>query len=445
MPTDGPVRAALAAACPVRPATPTDAVAGVIPSYVSSPGTVEEVSAVLRTAAEAGLRVVPRGLGSKLSWGAPPRACDLAVDLSGLDQLLDHAPGDMVVEAHAGVPMDRLASVVGRAGQQLAVDLPRYDDGTTMPGTVGGLLATGAAGPRRLRYGAPRDLLLGVTMVRADGMTASSGGRVVKNVAGYDLGKLLCGSYGTLGVIVSATLRLHPLPVSTRYVSVELPDPAAAATAAAAVLGSQLAPSAVELDWPAPPGPPVALAALFEGTADGAAERAESAAGLFGAAQPAGGAGLAGGAVADEPPGWFGRRPGGPAGTLVELRAAPAALAEVLELVAGAARAAGQPAQLRGSAGGAVLHAALPPEASVSSVSAFLTSLWAGLAPHSGSAVLVHTKAPAADAPAADVVAAGGVDRWGPVEAGALALMRRVKDQFDPDHRLAPGRFVGGI
>src|SRR5690606_16802962 len=139
--------------------------------------------------------------------------CDVILETGRLDRVVDHAAGDMVVEVEAGVRLDRLAQVLAGAGQQLALDIPSYDDGTSLgAGTVGGALAVGLSGPRRWRYGAVRDLVLGVTMVRADGTVASAGSRVVKNVAGYDLGKLLCGSFGTPGVIVRVVPRMLTLP-----------------------------------------------------------------------------------------------------------------------------------------------------------------------------------------------------------------------------------------
>ncbi|MPZ26076.1 MAG: FAD-binding protein [Micromonosporaceae bacterium] len=412
------VHTALAGACQAWPAGPDDAVASVLPTHVATPTTVDEVAAVLRVAAGHGLAVVPRGTGGRLAWGAPPERCDLLLDLSGLDAVIDHAAGDMVVQVQAGVQLDRLAGLVAGAGQQLALDPPGYHDG---PGTVGGALAVGLAGPRRLRYGRPRDLLLGLRMVRADGVVASAGGRVVKNVAGYDLGKLLTGSYGTLGVIVAATLRLHPLPAATAWVTVTAPDPSAGYAQAQAILDSQLAASAVEIDRPGA-GAPVAVAALFEGTGSGVAARAAAAAELVG--------GVAGGSA----PEWFGRCPGTPAGTLVELSFPPARLSEVLGLVDSAAESAGLPVPVRGSAGPAVLHAALPAGAEPEPAARFLAALRGGLG-RDGAAVVRHAPPPVRAV----------IDLWGPVDAGALALMRRVKDQFDPDRRLAPGRFVGGI
>src|SRR4051812_46105830 len=157
----------------VRPGDAGDAVQGVVPAQVAAPATVAEAGEVMRVAAEHGLCVVPRGAGTRLAWGVPPRRCDLLVDTRRLDRVVEHAAGDLVVKVEAGLPLERLADVLEPSGQRLALDLPE-------PGsTVGGSLATAAAGPLRLRYGSPRDLLIGVTIVRADGAIAKAGGKVV--------------------------------------------------------------------------------------------------------------------------------------------------------------------------------------------------------------------------------------------------------------------------
>ena len=210
------VRDALVAACPVvREGVPaSDAIAGVVPSFVAFPASTDEASALLRVAAAHQLAVVARGAGTGLGWGAPPTSADLVIDLQAMDQVLEHAAGDLVARVQAGVTMGHLASVLASAGQELAIDAPA-------DATVGGVVATGTAGPRRLRYGTPRDLLIGITVVRADGEVAHSGGKVVKNVAGYDLGKLFCGSAGTLGLITEATFRLHPRPAAVAYLTAE--------------------------------------------------------------------------------------------------------------------------------------------------------------------------------------------------------------------------------
>src|SRR5215468_4651415 len=293
---------ALAAACPAaRAAGAGDAVAGVAPRYAASPASVAEASAVMRVAAGHDLAVVPRGSGSRLDWGASPARCDLVVDTLRLDQVVEHAAGDLVARVQAGTGMQRLGQVLAAAGQQLALDAAPGANGGgpagTGPvgGTVGGTLATGAAGPRRLRYGTPRDLVIGITVVRADGTVASAGGKVVKNVAGYDLGKLFAGSYGTLGLIVEAAFRLHPLPAAVAYVTVDCPGPDEAYRAVAAASGSDLAPSAVEIDRAAR-GAPVRVAVLLEGDPEGTAERAGLLCSLLGG----------GAAARPTPPAWWG-------------------------------------------------------------------------------------------------------------------------------------------
>src|SRR5262249_18317757 len=226
---------------------------------------VAEASAVMRAAGEQGLAVVARGSGSRLDWGAPPRRCELVIDTLLLDQVVEHAAGDLVARVQAGGGLRRLGEVLAAAGQRRALDAPpgrAAPDGqeAVNTATVGGTLATGTAGPRRLRYGTPRDLVIGITVVRADGTVASSGGKVVKNVAGYDLGKLFAGSYGTLGLIVEAVFRLHPLPAAAAYTTVDAAGPAEARRMVAAAAGSQLAPTAGAIR-PARRGPPGPAAA----------------------------------------------------------------------------------------------------------------------------------------------------------------------------------------
>ena len=448
--TTDTIPGALALACrAVTPAAPRDAVAGVMPSWVASPASVEEASAVLRAAADHDLAVVPRGGGTKLGWGAPPRRCDVVIDMLRMDRVLEHAAGDLVARVQAGVTMAHLAGVLGGAGQQLALDVPETG-GVARYGspTVGGVLATGIAGPRRLRYGTPRDLVIGVTAIRADGAVTRSGGKVVKNVAGYDLGKLFAGSYGTLGLIVEAVFRLHPLPAATAFVTDDVYGAAAVAQAVAAAAGSDLAPSAVEIDRPARGGP-VRVGVLLEGDPGGVAERAGQMRGTLGA-----------GSVASrsEPP-WWGAAPGGTGaspggggpggrgqgGTLIRIAFWAAALCGVLEAIDAAAGAAGLDPAVAGSAAAGVLHASVRPDAPPGAVAAFLGGLREAMArgkpgaaagegpPTRGSAVVL-------DAPD-DVREV--VDLWGPVPG--LDLMRAVKDQFDPGHLMSPGRFAGGI
>jgi glycolate oxidase FAD binding subunit len=428
-PPPGAVQDALAAACAdLRRAAPADAIAGVLPSWVAAPASTDEAAATMRAAAGHGLTVVPRGTGSRLSWGLPPRSCDLVIDTGRLDRVLEHASGDWIARLQAGVRMDRLAEVLGQAGQQLSLDVPVPAGGEA--GTVGGVLATGMAGPLRLRYGTPRDLVIGITVVRADGQLARSGGKVVKNVAGYDLGKLFAGSFGTLGLIVEATFRLHPVPAATAYVTLECGSTAETADAVAAAVESQLQASAVEIDRPAR-GAPVRMSVLLEGNPAGVPERVTAMRGLLGR-----------GAPADQPPDWWGRGAAAAGeGTLIRIAFWSGALRDVLDGLDAVAAAAGVDPVISGSPGAGVLYAATGSLAEPEAVARFVAMLRAdverapaaGFPPARGSVVVLNAPPQVRTA----------VDVWGPVPGAAL--MRSVKDQFDPGHRMAPGRFAGGI
>ncbi|MGZ4437289.1 MAG: FAD-binding oxidoreductase [Nocardioidaceae bacterium] len=416
--TDDAARAALGSACErVRDATPDDAVDGVGPALVACPGSTAEVAEVMRAAAAHGLTVVTRGRGTKTTWGRAPASADLVVDLSAMDRVLDHAAGDLIVETQAGTRLADVQETVAAAGQRLGLD-------EMVPGaSIGGALATGSSGPGRLATGTLRDLLIGVTMVRADGVVAKAGGRVVKNVAGYDLGKLVHGSFGTLAVVTEALFRLHPLPAARRFVTVPVEDPAHADRLTQAVVHAQVVPGALEVDVPA--DGPGTLTVLLEGIAEGVLGRTTATLDLLGAGATAGDA---------APEGW-GAYPwavtatGDQRASAVKLTFALSGLADVLS----AARRGPAPVHVRGSSGVGVVYAAIPSGSDPAAVAGSVGLLRAACSRHGGSAVVL-------DAPAAvkDVI-----DTWGPVPG--LDLMRRVKEQFDPDRRLAPGRFVGGI
>jgi glycolate oxidase FAD binding subunit len=387
-----------------RAGGPDDAVGGVVPREVVRPSTVDQVAEVLTAAAADGRTVVPVGGRSKLTWAAPPESCDLLLDLTGLDRVVEHVAGDLTVVAEAGVRLADLQAHVGRAGQLLALDPP--EDGATL----GGVVSANASGPRRLRYGTTRDLLIGITVVLADGTVAHAGGKVVKNVAGYDLGKLFTGAHGTLGVVVSTTWRLHPVPPARRVVTLELPDAAAAGPVSVALARSTLTPSAVELIAGA--DGTARLVVLFESIAESVAGQAGAAVALLG-----------GGEESEDLPEDFGRRPGGADDVLLRLAHAPASLSAVLgALPAGTALAA--------HAATGVTYAAVPAGEAVDA----LPLLRAAIAPHDGTAVVLR---------APDAVREH-LDHWGPV-GDSLDLMRRVKERFDPERRMSPGRFVGGL
>ncbi len=421
------IRDALTAACPAtREGGPSDAVAGVAPALVGSPTSTAQASALLAAAAAHDLTVVPRGAGLGLGWGLPPASCDLVVDMSLMGEVIEHAAGDLVARVQAGTTIGHLASVLAQAGQQLALDAPAH-------ATVGGVVATGTAGPRRFRYGAPRDLLIGLTVVRADGVVAHSGGKVVKNVAGYDIGKLFSGSQGTLGVITEATFRLHPLPAAAAYVTAEFgsAERAGATAAVAAAAGSALVPSAVELDWPGGSSRPLRVGVLLEGTAAGVADRAKRMSELLAAA---GGAPLV--AVSPTVPPRWGQLPS--SSMVIRATFWLGKLSGVLDALVAAAADAGVRPAVSGAGAGA-LYACLDPRTSDEAATAFVRGLrdrlTSGAEVSSGprGSVVVLT------APA-EVLAA--VDAYGPVPGAAL--MRAVKDRFDPGYRMFPGRLAGG-
>src|SRR5437870_5237539 len=192
----------------MRAAVPEDAVDGLLPQMVIEPGTPQEIAGVLETATKAGLRITPRGAATKMDWGNPPRDGEVIVSTRRLNSVLEHAWGDMTATVEAGCTFTQLQQTLAEHGQRVALD-PLWPDRAT----VGGILVTNDSGSLRTRFGALRDLIIGVTLALADGTLAKSGGKVVKNVAGYDLPKLATGSLGTLGVITEAVFRLYPLPL----------------------------------------------------------------------------------------------------------------------------------------------------------------------------------------------------------------------------------------
>jgi glycolate oxidase FAD binding subunit len=434
-----PIPPQITAACTVvRPATPADAVSGVQPQIVATPASTPEASTLLRAAADLGLAIVPRGSGSRLHWGNPPERCDLVIETTAMDEVVEHAAGDLVATVQAGVRVDQLAEVLAGAGQRLALDPPPAGDSVASRGTVGGVLATGAAGPLRLRYGTGRDLLIGITVVRADGTIARSGGKVVKNVAGYDLGKLFAGSRGTLGLITQATFRLHPLPARAGYVTAERPDPTAAAHALRAATEAEFNPVAGEVHWPSGTAP-IEVCIALEGDPASVAARAEALSAMLGRHSSA--------SARAEPPAWWGKGAAAQSGgTVMQIGFWAGDLAKILTELRRLAGAAGLDPVISGSAAAGQLTAALPGHIDPGAVAAFVTALRDATgqdgrrASHPAEGPPSRTNVVVQHAPAA---VAAQDDLFGPVPS--LRLMRAVKAQFDPGRIMAPGRFAGGI
>ncbi len=209
---------------------------------VEKPATAEELARRLHEAAESGVAVFPVGGGRAVEMGDPPAREGIELRTGALDRVLEHSQADMVVSVEAGITLEALQAALGKSGQFLPVD-PFNSPGHT----IGGLLASGWTGPLRLRFGSPRDFLIGIRVALPDGRLASAGGRVVKNVSGYDLMKLHYGALGTLGVIVAASFKVFPKPLHDVTVESMHDSMDAAWAEAERALGMPMAPAAVEL------------------------------------------------------------------------------------------------------------------------------------------------------------------------------------------------------
>ena len=224
-----------------------DAVDGHQPMLVLEPGDAATAASMLHWADTERLTVIPRGAGTKLTWGSSPSSADLVLSTVRLVAGVDHCAGDLTAMLPAGASLAQVNELLGRERQWLPLDPPLSERAT-----IGGIVATNDSGPRRHRYGSARDLIIGIEMALVDGRTAKAGGRVVKNVAGYDLSRLLCGSFGTLAFIASATFKLAPLPAASCTVVATAGNAQRLGRLALALAAVPLAPSAVELDSPPP-------------------------------------------------------------------------------------------------------------------------------------------------------------------------------------------------
>ncbi len=212
---------------------------------VIEPRSADEAAEVFAEATRRNQRIAIRGAGTKSDWGAPSAGADTVLSTLALNRVVAHRHGDLTATVEAGARLDDVNRELAKHGQWIPLDSAWSDRAT-----IGGIVATNDAGPRRHRYGAPRDLIIGVEIVRADGVRAKAGGIVVKNVAGYDVARLMTGSFGSLGLIASATFKLYPLAAASRTVVVELPSHAAAGHLVAGINASQLTPTAVEIQTP---------------------------------------------------------------------------------------------------------------------------------------------------------------------------------------------------
>lgn len=398
---------------------------GLTPHLVARPRTAEEAAHALAAADRAGWSVAPWGGGTHVEVGNPRQALDLALDLRGLDQVLEHDRENLTITVQAGCTLAGLQEAVREAGQWLPLDVP--DPARC---TVGGMLAANLSGPRRLRYGTARDLTLGLEAALTTGEVVHPGGKTVKNVAGYDLTRLFIGSWGTLGAITAATFRLWPLPARSATLLAAFSEAGTAFAFAQALCGSKLIPTAVEVVdalpkglWPFRGEARAVAAVLLEGSASAVARQERDVAALA-RDRSAGETEVLSGPQHEAL--WRhlacnGRDPSAGGGVLLRVGVPPARLGEAWSLWEGAA---GRQAR----AGTGLLYVLLP-EATPAEVEAWRAQV-AGMGGY-----LVVERAPLALRRAVDV--------WGPLGAQERA-MRALREAFDPHRTLNRGLFLDG-
>ena len=249
-----------------------DAIDGILPRVVVEAESRAAVAAALQWAGQRSLSLVIRGGGTKLGWGAVPAPFDVLLDVSRVNRVLEHRSGDLTVSAEAGATLSAVNELLRQRGQWLALDPPFAGEAT-----IGGLLATNDSGPQRHRFGTPRDLVIGIEIATMDGRIAKAGGQVVKNVAGYDLSKVMSGSFGSLGAIVSATFKLSPVAAASTTVLIPHLGSDTTVRVVEAIVASQLEPVAFELDMRVPRGGTPEIACMLRFASVPAAVEAETA------------------------------------------------------------------------------------------------------------------------------------------------------------------------
>ena len=379
-----------------------------------TPATAQEAAALLQACTADGIGVRIAGAGTK-AWGSPGSECGVELRTAALDAILEHNVGDFTAVVQPGVSLRELEERFAASGQMLALD-PSFGEGDGA--TIGGAIATGDSGPLRHRYGAARDLALGVAVALSDGSIARAGGKVIKNVAGYDLAKLYSGSFGTLGLIAEIAVRLHPKPPAQATAIGTPDDPGILQRAAIALAASSLEAQSLDVRWEAQSG---SVLARYAGIA--AIEQADAAERVLGDI------GVEAAATQDDDELWAhqrGAQRSVDGGAVVRVSGRPTRLADACV----AAQIAG--ASLVGRAALGLWWISLPATAPGELVTA-IARLRKVLAP-SPCVVL--------DAPS---YVRAHLDPWDHVEDPGVVLMRRVKQRFDPTRTCNPGIFVGGI
>lgn len=421
----------------LRPGRDVDAIDGRGPQVVITPRGPADLLATIAEARAHGLGIVPSGGATQLQVGATPRRYDVKLSMTAIGNILEHNPEDMTVTCEAGVSLSRLQRALARHQQRVSLDLPREDRST-----IGGVVATNAAGGLRHASGLPRDLLLGVTAVDGCGRTLQAGGRVVKNVAGYDLTRLLAGSRGSLAVLTSMTLRTHPLPEAAATLVFQVGGAAALEQARLLLQAEPMPLAAVDFSIEADGrgGQTWKLWLRLEGTEAEVAAQGDRAC-----------------TVLDRDPvdageAWQSPAHAGDGDCMTwSIAASPSELARIAAETA--TQAAGSPHgrglrvgghlasgiarfQLPLSHGEASAIAEQPPLAAQPGPLVLFHALWERCGRDLGVRSRVLEQMPSGWKQ--------GLDPWGASPA-SLPLMRALKQRFDPDGVLSPGRLPGGL
>ena len=414
-----------------QPDLSTYSVDGVTPGSVEAPRNRAELAGLLRRAAGEKLAVFPRGGGTQAALGNRPDRVDLVIDLTRLCRVLDYQPADMTVTVESGISLDTLQEELATAGQYVPLEAPFPERAT-----VGGLLSTGSTGPLAHAYGPPRDWLIGIGVVGADGVETKAGGKVVKNVTGYDLNKLYTGALGTLGIIVEATFKVSPLQPESGALVGYFPGLEAAIKAGTNLLNAPAAPmayvaaSALRRHPVYRSGDAATGVAFFSGRANSTKRRVDEST----AALKQAGATMVlavDGSQANELRQWL-------TNLAWDSESAPALAVRIAAprrsiapLAAGCLEFG---AELVADPGFGALRLLWWNDPGGESLLDYVRATRDAARAHGGTAVVEQLPAHLKD----------GIDVWGE-EPGSIGIMRRIKEQFDPAGLLNPGRFLGRL
>lgn len=438
---------------------------GLVPKAVALPEGREGVAKTMRWAAEEGIAVFPRGGGTQISLGNIPGRVDLVLDLTRCNRVLDYQPADLTVTVESGISLDSLQKQLAQGGKFLALEAAWSERAT-----IGGILASNSSGPLRFAYGLPRDWLIGIGVVSAQGVETKAGGKVVKNVTGYDLDKLYTGSLGTLAVIVEATFKLSPLTTDSGVLVAAFPSIQRALDAGAQLLRQVYSPQGVQVvsgqaarrlnllnvqqdqrhfaveETPEGQEPKAVALAFFAGRTRAVQRKLMEATKLFnrrGASQVAAIGGAQGGTLLRRLTDLGGTEDAAPYLAL-KVSVLPSAVGQVVGWF-------GQPASSGPHDQSALSQLETQPEIVADPGFGLVHILWWAEADDSalidaigwiraqarelgGSVVVEH----------APLAVKRRIDVWGEAPEG-IEIMRRIKQKFDPSGILNPGRFVGGI